>query len=203
MASQSRKNKAGKDKAGRMSDKEKRLEAAVFEILHVLGEDTAREGLKETPKRVAKAYSKLFSGYGKEPRDMMTVFDDEDYDEMIVVKDIEFYSLCEHHMLPFFGKVHIGYIPSGKIVGISKMPRLVEIYARRLQNQERLTSQIARSFNELLKPLGVGVVVEAQHLCMMARGVEKQGSSVCTSAQFGLFKKNEKTRSEFLRLIGK
>lgn len=134
---------------------------------------------------------------------MMTVFEDENYDEMIVVKDIEFYSVCEHHMIPFFGKAHIGYIPNGKIIGLSKIPRLVDMYARRLQNQERLTSQVAKALSELIKPRGVGVILEAQHLCMMARGVEKQGSKVITSAMHGLFKKELNTRNEFLRLIGK
>ena len=172
-------------------------------MIQYIGDDVKREGLRETPMRVEKAMEKMFEGYNKKPADVLTVFDDENYDEMIVVKDIEFYSVCEHHMLPFFGKAHIGYIPNGKIIGLSKLPRLVEIFARRLQNQERLTSQIARGLNDLLKPLGVGVVLEAQHFCMMARGVEKQNSVVLTSAQLGIFKKKEKTRSEFLRLIGK
>lgn len=182
---------------------EGRMEEIIKELIVLIGEDAEREGLKDTPHRVAKAFGKMFSGYSKEPEDVVTVFDGEKYDEMIVVKNIEFYSTCEHHMLPFFGKAHIGYIPNGKIIGLSKLPRLVEIYARRMQNQERLTSQIAMAINSVLKPLGVGVVLEAQHLCMMARGVEKQNSTVSTSAQFGLFKKHSKTRSEFLRLIGK
>lgn len=160
-----------------------------------------REGLKETPRRVDHAFDKLFSGYGKNPADLATTFDGEDYDEMIVVKDIELYSFCEHHMLPFYGKVHIGYIPDGKIIGLSKMPRLVEIFARRLQNQERLTTQIADALMEVLKPKGVAVVIEAKHFCMMARGVEKQMSAVTTSALRGWFKKNAPTREEFLRLI--
>jgi len=180
---------------------EEGIEKSFENIIEYVGEDPDREGLVETPKRVARAYKKLFSGYGKSPEDIMTVFDDEKYDEMIVVKDVEFYSCCEHHMLPFFGKAHVGYIPNGKIVGLSKIPRIVDIYARRLQNQERLTQQIASSLMELLSPKGVGVVLEAQHFCMMARGVEKQGSRVSTSAMLGLFKERTNTRSEFLKLI--
>ncbi len=179
------------------------IEQIVTQLITALGEDNAREGLQGTPRRVAEAYKELFSGYGKKPEDVLTVFDDEHYDEMIVVKNIEFYSTCEHHMLSFFGKAHIGYIPNGKIIGLSKLPRLVEIFSRRLQNQERLTSQIALALEQLLSAKGVGVVLEAQHLCMMARGVEKQNSVVTTSAQLGLFKKNDTTRSEFLRLIGR
>lgn len=179
------------------------IEQIVTQLLTALGEDNAREGLQGTPRRVAEAYKELFSGYGKKPEDVLTVFDDEHYDEMIVAKNIEFYSTCEHHMLSFFGKAHIGYIPNGKIIGLSKLPRLVEIFSRRLQNQERLTSQIALALEQLLSAKGVGVVLEAQHLCMMARGVEKQNSVVTTSAQLGLFKKNDTTRSEFLRLIGR
>lgn len=183
--------------------REGRIEELVAELISLIGDDPNREGLQETPLRVARSFGKIFSGYSKKPEDVITVFDGENYDEMIVVKDIEFYSTCEHHAISFFGKAHIGYIPNGKIIGLSKLPRLVEIYARRLQNQERLTVQIASAINRFLKPHGVGVVMEARHLCMMARGVEKQNSLVCTSAQFGLFKKNNKTRSEFLRLIGK
>lgn len=137
-----------------------------------------------------------------QPSQFLTYFDSEDYDEMIIVKDIEFYSFCEHHMLPFWGRAHIGYIPSKKILGLSKLPRLVEMYARRLQNQERLTKQIAETLMEELDPKGVGIVLEAKHFCMMARGVEKQQSSAITSTMLGIFRKNEKTRAEFLRLIG-
>lgn len=173
----------------------------VAELIKSLGEDPTREGLKDTPKRVDEAWDHLFSGYGKKPEDVLTVFDNEGYDEMILVKDIEFYSHCEHHMLPFFGKAHVAYIPKDKIIGLSKMPRLVEIFARRLQNQERLTTQIAEALQTLLDPKGVGVVIEAKHFCMMARGVEKQMSEVTTSAVKGLFKKNPATREEFLRLI--
>ncbi len=179
------------------------IAASTREIIKALGEDADREGLLRTPERVAEAFETLFSGYTQRPEDVLTVFDGENYDEMIVAKNIEFYSTCEHHMLSFFGKAHIGYIPNGKIIGLSKLPRLVEIFSRRLQNQERLTSQIAKAVEQLLDAKGVGVVLEAQHLCIMARGVEKQNSVVTTSAQLGLFKKNDKTRSEFLQLIGK
>lgn len=185
-----------------MNDQEKSvLESMVRNMLESIGENPSREGLRETPGRVVKSYESLFSGYDKDPRDVLTVFDDEKYDEMIVVKDIEFYSMCEHHMLPFFGRAHIGYIPNGKIVGLSKIPRIVDIFSRRLQNQERLTQQIAECLVDLLDPKGVGVVLEAKHFCMMARGVEKQNSSVSTSSMKGLFKERDNTRSEFLGLI--
>jgi len=178
------------------------MEEVVKKIIEAIGEIPEREGLKDTPGRVVKSWKKLFSGYDKDPKDLMTVFDGEDYDEMIVVNNIEFYSTCEHHMIPFFGKAHIGYIPDGKIIGLSKIPRLVEIFSRRLQNQERLTQQISSTLNSLLKPKGVGVILEAKHLCMMARGVQKQNSSVRTSSVQGLFKKDPRTREEFLRLVG-
>lgn len=178
-----------------------KFENLIKDFLAHFGEDPEREGLKKTPKRVLAAYKHLFSGYDKKLEDVLTVFDDENYDEMIVVKNIEFYSVCEHHMLPFFGKANIGYIPNGKIIGLSKLPRIVEIFSRRLQNQERLTSQIAEGLEELLHPKGVAVVLEAKHLCMMARGVEKQNSEVTTSSLKGLFKKNSITRSEFMNLI--
>lgn len=171
-------------------------------LLHI-GENPEREGLKKTPERVIRSYETLFSGYKKDPRDLLTVFDGENYDEMIVAKNIEFYSMCEHHMLPFFGDAHIGYIPRKKIIGLSKLPRMVDIYARRMQNQERLTSQIAQSFQELLNPRGVGVVIQARHFCVMCRGVEKQRSEFITSSLLGSFKNNMNTRSEFLNLIGK
>lgn len=175
----------------------------IEELIKSIGEDPNREGLLDTPARVDKSFDKLFEGYGADPKSLLTVFDDENYDEMIVVKNVEFYSFCEHHMLPFFGRAHIGYIPNGKIIGLSKIPRLVEIFARRLQNQERLTTQIATTLMEILEPKGVAVVIEAKHFCMMARGVEKQMSEVSTSALKGLFKKDQSTRSEFLKLIGK
>lgn len=181
-------------------DKE-RIAKIIKELLEVIGENPDREGLEKTPLRVANSYEKLFGGYDKDPKDFITQFDGEDYDEMIICKDIDLYSTCEHHFLPFTGKAHIGYIPNKKIIGISKIPRIVEIFARRLQNQERLTMQIADTLKELLNPRGVGVVIEAQHLCMKARGVEKQNSVMTTSSFRGLFKENSKTRSEFLRLI--
>ncbi len=179
------------------------IEEHTKRLLELIGEDTSRDGLKDTPKRVAKSYEKLFSGYGKDPAKIVTVFDNEGYDEMVIAKDIEFYSYCEHHMIPFFGRAHIGYIPEDKIIGVSKIPRILEVFARRLQNQERLTSQVADALMDILAPKGVGVVIEAQHLCMMSRGVEKQNSMMTTSAVRGLFKSNLNTRSEFLRLIGK
>lgn len=175
----------------------------IKQLLGTIEPDTEREGLAETPRRVDESFNLLFSGYKQKPEDLLTVFDGENYDEMIVLKDIEFYSMCEHHVLPFFGKAHIGYIPDGKIIGLSKIPRLIEIFARRLQNQERLTTQIADAMQDLLNPKGVAVVIEAKHFCMMARGVQKQSSEVTTSALKGLFKKNDSTRSEFLKLIGK
>ena len=186
-----------------MSNPKNNPEELVRALIEHIGEDPEREGLRETPKRVIKSYERIFSGYKQKPEDFLKIFDGESYDEMIVVKDIELYSVCEHHMLPFTGKAHIGYIPDGKIIGLSKIPRLVDMYARRLQNQERMTNQIARALYDVLKPKGVGVIVEAQHMCMMARGVEKQDSNVVTSALLGLFKKELNTRSEFLRLIGR
>lgn len=181
----------------------KNVEKLIRDIIKQIGEDPRREGLRDTPKRVAASFDKIFAGYQQKPEDVLTVFGDEKYDEMIVVKNIEFYSTCEHHFLPFFGQVHIGYIPDGKIIGLSKLPRLVEIFARRLQNQERLTNQIAQALHKILKPRGVGVIIEAKHLCIMARGVEKQQSEVTTSALIGLFKREHNTRNEFLQLIGK
>ncbi|MBI5411661.1 GTP cyclohydrolase I FolE [Candidatus Peregrinibacteria bacterium] len=179
----------------------KRIESLVLSFIRELGEDPKREGLMKTPERVAKSYKKLFGGYREDPTKLLTVFNSEAYDEMIIARDIDFYSTCEHHLLPFFGKVWIGYIPDQKIIGLSKLPRLVEIFSRRMQNQERLTKQIADTLNDLLKPRGVGVVVRAKHLCMLARGVEKQNCEISTSAFTGLFKKNIETRSEFLNLI--
>jgi len=184
-------------------EKRNKSEKLIRSLIEYFGEDPSREGLRDTPKRVIAAYEKLFSGYSQKPQDVLTVFGDEAYDEMIVVKDIEFVSMCEHHMLPFMGKVHVGYRPDGKIIGLSKIPRLVEIYARRLQNQERLTSQIAQALFEILQPRGAGVVIEARHMCMIARGVEKQGTSVVTSSLRDLFKKQLNTRNGFMRHIGK
>ena len=166
-----------------------------------IGEDVKREGLIKTPERAAKAMHFLTQGYQKDPKKVLkSAMFKEDYSEMVIVKDIELYSLCEHHMLPFFGKAHIAYIPNGHIVGLSKLPRVVDIFARRLQVQERLTDQIIDCIDSTLKPLGVAVVIEASHMCMMMRGVQKQNSSTTTSAFRGEFK-NVETRSEFLNLI--
>jgi GTP cyclohydrolase I len=178
-----------------------RIEKLIRELIEEVGENPVREGLRDTPRRVAVSYEKLFGGYGKDPMELVTEFEGENYDEMIICKHIDFYSTCEHHMLPFFGKAHVGYLPDKKIIGISKLPRIVETFARRLQNQERLTMQIASTIDNLLNPKGVGVVMEAQHLCMMCRGVEKQNAVMTTSSFTKAFRASEKTRSEFLRLI--
>ncbi|HEX8895392.1 MAG TPA: GTP cyclohydrolase I FolE [Terriglobales bacterium] len=177
------------------------LEDLTRELLVRLGEDPDREGLLRTPERFAKAYQYLTKGYNEDPADILhSALYSVDYDEMVIVKDIEMFSLCEHHMLPFFGKVHIAYIPKGKVVGLSKLPRLVEVFARRLQVQERLTVEIAESIQNAIHPLGVGVVIEARHLCMMMRGVEKQHSATVTSSMLGAFRAPQ-TRQEFLALI--
>jgi GTP cyclohydrolase I len=180
------------------------LAALVKEQLHLLGEDPDREGLQRTPIRVAKALDFLTSGYRVDVGSLINgaIFE-EDVSEMVVVRDIELYSMCEHHMLPFFGRAHVAYIPDGRIIGLSKVPRLVDAFARRLQVQERLTTQVAEALDGALKPKGVGVVVEARHLCMMMRGVEKQNSSATTSAMLGLFRTDNKTRMEFLSLLGR
>ena len=171
------------------------------DLLSRLGEDPNRDGLVATPGRVEKAMAFLTKGYNEDPSKMLRgALFDEDYDEMVIVKDIEMFSLCEHHMLPFFGKVHVAYIPKGKVIGLSKIPRLVEVFARRLQIQERLTRQIADAIQEAIAPQGVGVVIEARHLCMMMRGIEKQHSSTVTSAMLGCFRQKE-TRLEFLSLV--
>jgi len=173
----------------------------ITDVLTVLGEDPEREGLVKTPERVAKAHQFLCQGYAMDPRAILeSALFDEDYNEMILVKDIEMYSLCEHHMLPFFGKAHVAYIPKGKIVGLSKIPRVVDVFARRLQVQERLTLQIRDAIQEVLDPQGVAVIIEAQHLCMMMRGAEKQNSFTTTSAMSGEFM-NQATRAEFMRLV--
>ena len=179
----------------------KKIEQLVKQLIVEIGDKPAREGLIDTPKRVAKSFEKIYGGYKEDPKKIITVFDNEGYDEMIIAKDIDFYSMCEHHMLPFFGKVYIGYLPNDKIIGLSKLPRMVEIFSRRLQNQERLTKQIADTLNTLLKPKGIGIVIKASHLCMKARGVEKQNCEITTSAFTGLFKSQLNTRSEFLNLI--
>jgi GTP cyclohydrolase I len=171
------------------------------ELLARYDEDPTRDGLLKTPERVEKAMTFLTQGYHQDPQEILrAALFDVDYDEMVMVKDIEMYSLCEHHMLPFFGKVHIAYIPKGKVVGLSKLPRLVDVFARRLQVQERMTRAIANALQEAIAPQGVGVVVEARHLCMMMRGVEKQNSSTVTSSMSGVFLE-DKTRSEFLSLV--
>jgi len=173
----------------------------VSSILDILGEDPSREGLEKTPERVARAYQFLMHGYALDPKDVLRqAMFEEAYDEMILVKDIEVYSLCEHHMLPFYGKAHVAYIPDGKIVGLSKIPRTVDVFARRLQVQERLTLQIRNAIDEVLEPLGTAVVIEARHLCMMMRGAEKQNSMTTTSSVSGEFDEHA-TRAEFMRLI--
>ncbi len=177
------------------------FEDLVAEMIRRLGDDPDREGLKRTPERVAKSMAFLTQGYGMKPDDVINgALFEECHRNMVLVKDIEMYSLCEHHLLPFFGKVHVAYIPNGKIVGLSKTARLVEVYARRLQVQERLTEQIAQAIWEQVEPQGVGVVVEAYHLCMMMRGVQKQNSKTITSAMRGSFLEDQMTRDEFLRL---
>jgi GTP cyclohydrolase IA len=181
---------------------QKKVKDLVTTLLTEIGEDPKREGLISTPKRVAKAYEFLTKGYKQDIDKVLNgaIFN-EKYDEMVLVKNIDFYSLCEHHLLPFYGKVHVAYIPNGKIVGLSKIPRIVEVFARRLQVQERMTQQIADTIAKYLQPVGVAVVSEAFHMCMMMRGVEKQNSSATTSAMHGVFQDDARTRMEFLDLI--
>jgi GTP cyclohydrolase IA len=180
------------------------LEGHVRALLHALDPEPDREGLVRTPERVARALAFLTRGYEEDPRRVINgALFTEDYSEMIVLKDIDFYSLCEHHILPFVGKAHVAYLPDRHIVGLSKLARLVEVFARRLQVQERMTSQIANTIAEQLTPLGVGVVLEAEHLCMRMRGVEKQNSTVVTSAMLGVFRERRETREEFINLIGR
>ena len=178
------------------------LENDIRNIIVKIGEDPEREGLVDTPKRTAKAYEYLTRGYSQNVEDVINgaVFTD-DTSEMVIVRDIEFYSLCEHHMLPFFGKCHIGYIPNGKVFGVSKLARIVDMFARRLQLQERLTREVAETLWDSILPEGVGVVMEAQHLCMLMRGVQKQSSKMVTSCMLGSFRSEPETRAEFLRLI--
>ena len=178
------------------------LESFVKQLLVSLGEDPNRSGLEETPRRVAKALTFFTKGYQENIDDLVNgaLFPIE-YDEMVIVRDIDFFSMCEHHLLPFFGKCHVGYIPDKQVVGLSKIPRIVDVYSRRLQVQERLTVQVAETLQEKLKPIGVGVVIEAQHLCMMMRGVEKQNTFAVTSHMLGAFRKQQQTRDEFLKLI--
>ena len=177
-------------------------EDLVREMIVRLGEDPEREGLARTPERVAKAMQFLVKGYKDDPEALLRkALFTVTYDEMVIVKDVEMFSLCEHHLLPFFGKVHVAYIPNGKVIGLSKIPRLIEAFSRRLQIQERMTTQIAEAIQNAIEPQGVGVVIEARHLCMMMRGIEKQHSAAVTSSMLGCFRNEEETRSEFLSLI--
>ncbi len=177
-----------------------KLEHLYAQMLEQIGEDPTRQGLLKTPRRAAKALQFLMQGYQQNLKDILNdaIFDEE-YDDMVIVKDIEFYSLCEHHLLPFFGKCHVGYIPRKRIIGLSKIPRIVDMFARRLQVQERLTYQIAQALQEALEPVGVGVVMEAQHMCMMIRGVEKQHSKTMTNVMLGAFRDESSTRAEFMK----
>ncbi len=178
------------------------FEELMRELLVRLGEDPERDGLLDTPERMAKSLQYLTRGYQEDPEKLLTgALFDVSYDEMVIVKDIEMFSLCEHHLLPFFGKVHVAYIPNGKVIGLSKIPRLIDAFARRLQVQERLTVQIAEAIQNAIRPQGVGVVIEARHLCMMMRGVEKQHSAAVTSSMLGVFRDEQETRQEFLALI--
>src|SRR5574337_2111349 len=192
----------GKKTEEPVSLRQAETEELLRELLVRLGEDPERDGLTRTPERMARALQYLTRGYQEDPQKVLTdALFDVSYDEMVIVKDIEMFSLCEHHMLPFFGKVHVAYIPNGKVIGLSKLPRLVEIFARRLQVQERLTTQIAETIQNSIEPQGVGVVIEARHLCMMMRGVEKQHSAAVTSSMLGCFRDCKETREEFLSLI--
>jgi GTP cyclohydrolase I len=178
------------------------FEELMREFLVRLGEDPQRDGLLDTPERMVSSMKHLTRGYQEDPEKILTeALFDVSYDEMVIVKDIEMFSLCEHHLLPFFGKVHVAYIPNGKVIGLSKIPRLIDVFARRLQVQERLTVQIAETIQNAIKPQGVGVVIEARHLCMMMRGVEKQHSAAVTSSMLGVFRDEQQTRQEFLSLI--
>ncbi|MGG3284243.1 GTP cyclohydrolase I FolE [Paenibacillus solani] len=184
-----------------VGENREQIEYHVGQILKLIGEDPDREGLIETPARVTRMYEEIFAGYAVDPKDVLGVTFDENHEELVIVKDIVYYSLCEHHMAPFFGKVHIGYVPSGKIAGLSKLARLVEAVSRRLQVQERITSQIANIIVDALEPNGVMVVVEGEHLCMCSRGVKKPGSKTVTSAVRGTFQTDSAQRAEFLSLI--
>ena len=189
-------------RSGSAETAETELEKAYRTVLEQIGENPQRDGLVRTPERTAKAIQFLTRGYNEDPSQLLRgALFEVDYDEMVIVKDIEMFSLCEHHMLPFFGKVHVAYLPKGKVIGLSKIPRLVDIFARRLQVQERLTKQIGDAIQEAIEPLGVGVVIEARHLCMMMRGVEKQHSATVTSSMLGDFRNEHQTREEFLSLI--
>ena len=180
------------------------LEPLVKEMLSILGEDPTRDGLERTPHRVDQALKFLTSGYKADiPKIVNDALYEVKYDEMVIVKDIEFFSMCEHHMLPFFGKVHVAYLPKNRVIGLSKIPRIVDVFARRLQIQERMTQEIAQTIQEVVDPVGVGVVCEARHFCMMMRGVEKQHSGATTSAMLGAFRNRKETRDEFLSLVGR
>ncbi|MFN8776275.1 MAG: GTP cyclohydrolase I FolE [Flavobacteriales bacterium] len=191
------------DEKKSLTPSEEAMAQAVQKILTELGENADRQGLLKTPARVARAYTYLTQGYEQDAREILrSAMFDETYSEMVIVKDIEVYSLCEHHMLPFFGKAHVAYIPNGRIVGLSKIPRVVDVFARRLQVQERLTLEVRDCLNDTLQPLGVAVVIECHHLCMQMRGVSKQNSVTTTSAFSGAFLENDVTRREFMHLIG-
>ncbi len=178
------------------------ITSSVSEILKAIGEDPEREGLMSTPERVARAYQEILGGYQTDPVKLVnSALFNVDYDEMVIVKDIEYYSLCEHHMLPFFGKAHVAYVPRGKVIGLSKIPRIVDMFAHRLQVQERMTQQIAEFIQEVINPWGVGVVIDGQHLCMMMRGIKKEQAKMTTSAMLGGFRKRLETRMEFLNRI--
>jgi GTP cyclohydrolase IA len=194
MAVQSRGAKTGIDRP--------ELEAAFLRIIESIGEDPTREGLRDTPARVGRMYAEVFSGLYDDPLEVLSTGFEEGYDEMVVARDIPFFSMCEHHFLPFYGVAHIGYVPRGRIVGISKLARVTDIFARRPQVQERLTTQIANALVEALEPIGCGVVIEAEHLCMIMRGVEKPGSKIVTSVNRGCFREDPRSRAEFLSLAG-
>jgi len=185
----------------RIAENRAEIEMHVREILRLIGEDVDREGLLDTPARVTRMYEEIFSGYAANPRDVLGVTFDEQHEELVIIKDIVYYSQCEHHMAPFFGKVHVGYLPSGKVAGLSKFARLVDVVTRKLQVQERITSEIANILEDVLKPHGVMVVVEGEHMCMCSRGVKKYGSQTVTSAVRGTFRTDHRSRAEFLSLI--
>jgi GTP cyclohydrolase I len=194
----------GADLSPRAPQQNSRMAELVREMIVELGEDPERDGLQRTPQRVAQAFADLTQGYRMDAKELLNeALFDVTYDEMVIVKDIEMFSLCEHHLLPFFGKVHVAYLPKNKVIGLSKIARLVEMFSRRFQIQERLTSEIAKTIEEAIDPAGVGVVIEARHLCMMMRGVEKQHSAAVTSSMLGAFRDNVQTRDEFLSLIAR
>jgi len=186
--------------AAQEEDSKRAIEEAVSQILINVGEDPEREGLQRTPERIARMYDEVFGGYSVDPVELVNgALFDVQYDEMIVVKEIEFFSMCEHHMLPFFGRAHVAYIPTEKVIGLSKIPRIVDMFARRLQVQERMTREIAELIDEVLDPMGVAVVIEASHMCSMMRGVKKEQARMITSAMLGCFRKSQKTRAEFMQ----